>query len=67
MSSSKSVKKLCKDHDITPPTAYKEMAAGRLRSFKIGRSRRIAESAEAEWIEQAEAEAARDTASPAAA
>ena len=55
---SKTVRQLCQDHNISAPTFYKEMAAGKIKTFKIGRSRKISEAAEAEWIEQGEAEAA---------
>ena len=51
---------------MTPPTFYKEIASGRLRTFKVGRSRKIAETAEADWIAQAETEAAGAVSSQAA-
>ena len=57
---SKTVKQFCRDHNFTPPTFYAEVAAGRLRTFKVGRSRKISEVAEAEWIERAEAEVAQE-------
>ena len=55
---SKSPKQFCQDHNISVPTFYKEMAAGKIKTFKIGRSRKISEVAEVEWIERGEAEAA---------
>ena len=57
---SKSPKQFCADHNMSPPTFYAEVAARRLRTFKVGRSRKISEAAEAEWIERGEAEVARE-------
>lgn len=36
---------------LSHPTIYKEISAGRLKTFKVGRARRISEVAEREWIE----------------
>ena len=57
---SKSPKQFCADHNISAPTFYSEIAAGRLRTFKVGRSRKVSDAAEAEWVERGEAEVARE-------
>ena len=51
---SKTVKQFCKDHNITKPTFYKEVAASRIRIFKIGTQTRISDIAEAEYIDECE-------------
>ncbi len=51
---SKTVKQFCKDHNITKPTFYKEVAAGRIRIFKIGTQTRISDIAEVEYIDECE-------------
>ncbi len=51
---SKTVKQFCKDHNITKPTFYKEVAAARIRIFKIGTLSRISDIAEAEYIDACE-------------
>ena len=38
-------------------TVYNEINAARLRSFKVGKCRRITEEAEQDWIQAREAEA----------
>ena len=57
---SKTAKQFCADHNMSAPTFYKEIHTGRLRTFKVGRSRKISETAESEWIERAEVEAIND-------
>lgn len=51
---SKSVKQFCDDHSITKPTFYKEVNAGRIRIFKIGRQTRVSDVAEADYIADSE-------------
>lgn len=51
---SKTVKQFCKDHNITKPTFYKEVTAGRIRIFKICTQTRISDVAEAEYIDECE-------------
>ncbi len=51
---SKTVKQFCKDHNITKPTFYKEVAAGRIRIFKICTQTRISDIAEAEYVDESE-------------
>ncbi len=51
---SKTVKQFCMDHNITKPTFYKEVAAGRIRIFKICTQTRISDIAEAEYIDECE-------------
>lgn len=43
---------------MTRPTVYAEINSGRLRSFKVGRLRRISVEAERNWIARLEQEAA---------
>ena len=52
------VDQVAKRNQISRQSIYKEINAGRLRSFKVGKSRRITEEAEQEWIRQREEEAA---------
>jgi excisionase family DNA binding protein len=42
---------------ISRLAVYAEIAAGRLRSYKIGRGRRISADAESDWIRTKEGEA----------
>lgn len=42
---------------LSRDTIYKEIAAGRLRTFKVGRRRLISKQGEAEWQERLEAAA----------
>ncbi len=51
---SKSIQQFCEDHGVTRPTLYKEIAAGRIRIFKIGRLSRISDAAEAQYIADSE-------------
>lgn len=51
---SKTVKQFCEDHIITKPTFYKELAAARIRIFKIGTQTRISDVAEIQYIEDCE-------------
>ncbi len=51
------VKEIASRNGVSHVTVYKEINEDRLRSFKIGKSRRITVEAEREWIEQREAEA----------
>ena len=53
-----SVDELAERNNLCRQSIYKEINAGRLRSFKVGKSRRITEEAEREWIRQREEEAA---------
>ncbi len=48
---------LAKANRTTRVTLYKEIREGRLRSFKIGRSRRVAHDAWTEYLASREAEA----------
>jgi hypothetical protein len=47
--------------------AYEEMASGRLRSYKLGKSRRISSRAADDWQRQLEAETLPTTPEPGAA
>lgn len=49
------VAQIAKRHNFSRQTIYVELNAGRLRSYKVGKSRRITEQAEAEWIAEQEA------------
>lgn len=49
---SKSVKGFCRDHELSRPTFYKEVHAGRLKTILVGRTRRVPDEYEAEWIER---------------
>lgn len=51
---SKPFRIFCEDHRISPHTGYAEVHAGRLRTFMIGRTRRVSDQAELEWIESCE-------------
>jgi len=57
-SASSTVKEFAERHKVSRQSVYNEINAGRLRSFKVGKSRRIAFQAEIDWISQREAEAA---------
>lgn len=48
---------LCARHNLSRQTIYREIAAGRLRTFKVGRRRKVTPAAEREWIALLEAEA----------
>ncbi len=50
------VREIAARNGLSHPSVYKEIAAGRLRTFKVGRARRISTEAEQEWIELLEAE-----------
>jgi excisionase family DNA binding protein len=52
-----SVKDICARHSISKPTALKEIHAGRLRTFRVGKLHRITPEAEADWIAEREREA----------
>ena len=56
--SSYSVNEVAERNSLCRQSIYNEINAGRLRSFKVGKSRRISDEAEREWIRQREAEAA---------
>ena len=45
-----------KCHGLCRVTVYKEIAEGRLRTFKVGRRRLISYQAECDWITSREAE-----------
>ena len=51
---SKSVNQFCEDHDITRPTFYKEVNAGRIRIFKLASLTRISDVAEQQYISEGE-------------
>ena len=51
------VKEIASRNGISHVTVYKEINGGRLRSFKLGKSRRISAEAETEWVRAREAEA----------
>ena len=51
------VEQVAKRNHLSRQSIYNEINAGRLRSFKVGKSRRITERAESEWICEREAEA----------
>ena len=51
------VEQVAKRNHLSRQSIYNEINAGRLRSFKVGKSRRITERAESEWIHEREAEA----------
>lgn len=51
------VEQVAKRNQLSRQSIYNELNAGRLRSFKVGKSRRITELAEQEWILEREAEA----------
>ncbi len=51
------VEQVAKRNQLCRQSIYNEINAGRLRSFKVGKSRRITEQAEQEWIREREAEA----------
>ena len=53
---SSTVDEVAERHSVSRQTIYKEMSAGRLRTYKLGKSRRITAEAEAEWIRQREAD-----------
>ncbi len=44
-----SIKQTCAVTNLTPPTIYAEINAGRLRSFKVGRRRLVGLEALREW------------------
>lgn len=48
---SKTIKQLCEDHNVSRPFIYKEIKAGRLRTYKAGSRRKATDEAEREWIE----------------
>ncbi|MEQ9003847.1 MAG: excisionase family DNA-binding protein [Pseudomonadales bacterium] len=52
-----SVREFCARHQISKPTALKEIHEGRLRTFRVGKLYRITPEAEAEWITDREREA----------
>ena len=52
-----SVRQLARRHGMSFVTVYSEINAGRLKSFKVGRLRRISFGAEAKWVAEREAEA----------
>lgn len=54
---SSSVGSFCERNSISVPTFYKEVNAGRLRTFKVGRKRLVSAAAEREWIADREREA----------
>lgn len=51
---SKPFRKFCEDHSISPHSGYAEIHAGRLRTFMVGRTRRVSDQAEADWIGRCE-------------
>jgi excisionase family DNA binding protein len=53
---SSAVEDFAKRHGVCRVTVYKEIAEGRLRTFKVGRRRLISSEAERQWIESREAE-----------
>ncbi len=52
------IKQVSEATDLTPPTIYAEINAGRLRSFFVGRRRLVSLEALREWQHDREAEAA---------
>lgn len=44
------IEEICQRHNISRQTVYREIAQGRLRTFKIGRRRKVTKEAEQEWI-----------------
>ena len=48
----------CRRHKLCRQTAYNEINAGRLRTYKIGKSRRITEDADRDWLKDREQDAA---------
>jgi excisionase family DNA binding protein len=52
-----SVKVWCERHNISKPTALKEIHEGRIRVFRVGKLIRITPEAEADWIAEREREA----------
>lgn len=44
------IREFCERNRVSKNTAYREIAANRLRSLKVGKSRRIPVEAEREWI-----------------
>ena len=52
------IAEIAERNTIARSTVYNEIAAGRLRSYKIGRVRRVSAEAESEWIRSLEREAA---------
>jgi hypothetical protein len=44
--------------EISPQTFYKEIAAGRLKTFKVGRRRYVSREAAEQWRREREREAA---------
>jgi hypothetical protein len=44
-------------HHVCRQTVHNEIAAGRLRVYRIGRAVRITPEADAEWVQAREAEA----------
>ena len=51
------VNQVVERNQLSRQTIYNEINAGRLRTFKVGKSRRITEQAEQDWIHEREAEA----------
>ncbi len=51
------VREIAERNGISHVTVYREINAARLRSFKIGKCRRITEEAEQDWVQAREAEA----------
>jgi len=56
---SSTVSDFCERHKLCRATAYKEIASGRLRTFKVGRRRLISDDAERDWQRTNELEGAR--------
>ena len=52
-----SVNEVAQRNGLCRQSIYNEINAGRLRSFKVGKSRRISSEAEEKWIHQSEEEA----------
>jgi excisionase family DNA binding protein len=44
------LKTFCRDHGISLPTAYREIAANRLEARKVGRRTLITREAENRWL-----------------
>lgn len=47
---SSTIYEFCKRHHISVTTGYREISAGRLKIFKIGRLTRVTPEAEQKWL-----------------
>jgi excisionase family DNA binding protein len=51
-----SIDEIASRNYMSRSSVYKEISEGRLRSFKVGRARRVSAEAERDWIAEREAE-----------